>query len=294
MNAFLRLVEKKSGKPLSKTEQNQFSESLRHDAQTRKLVEPAAKANSYRLLLAGEDMLRREEPLEQQLERLRESHLQLVAHWRSVHQHIEEELTGLDGGAGDSVRTARSELQVRGEQVGHEFDTLLAELTAFPRLLSAARSLQAEQRRLTEQRQPLLQKLQEQREQLEAFERRMEERFHEWSLATRTVVESALQTHPAPRSTLDDASVWEATRRAADALKQETFRLGGIVKVPELTDAVRRSFSDLTPEVFHNLLKKWQGEDRLTLQLCNDPRLEPRAAEGIATPRGLLFYVQVH
>jgi hypothetical protein len=87
--------------------------------------------------------------------------------------------------------------------------------------------------------------------------------------------------------------VWDATHRAYDHLRRETIRIGGIVKVPELTDAVQKAVPGLTPAAFHDLLQKWQQEDRLTLQLCNDPRLEPRAAEGIQSPRGLLFYVQM-
>ena len=280
---FLSLVEKRSGTALSKSEQIRIPQALRQDALNRKLVEPATKANSYRLLPAGQEMLLSEQPVEQQLQRLRELQSKIVAQLRSIHQRLDEELARLDGDSMQDMRIARTELKDRGEQASQALDSLLAELSAFPRLLSAARRLQAEQRQLTELEVRVRQSLLDQHEQLEAFERRMEQRFHEWSRPTHSEKDPGLL----------NASVWEATRQAAEKLKLETFRLGGIVKVPELTDAVRKAFPALSPAAFHELLRKWQQEDRLTLQLCNDPRLEPRAAEGIASPRGLLFYVQL-
>lgn len=294
--AFLRLVEKNNGKGLSKPEQQRYPESLLQDAVNRKLVETGAKAYSYRLLPTGEEMLLSELPVEKQLQRLRELQSRMVAPLRAIHRQFEEELTGLDGEALPDVRSAQTELRDRGEQASQAFDALLTGLSAFPLLLSAAQRLQARQRQLNDQEARLLQSLQEQRKQLEAFEQRMQERFHEWSSTQRTTAENAPSVPPAHAEAVSppqDAAVWEAARTAANLLKQETFRLGGIVKVPELTDAVRRTFPDLAPAALHELLRKWQQEDRLTLQLCNDPRLESRAAEGIATPRGLLFYVQL-
>jgi hypothetical protein len=79
-------------------------------------------------------------------------------------------------------------------------------------------------------------------------------------------------------------SVWPVARAAHEWLRQENLRIGGVVKVPELTDTVLRSAAGLTATAFHDMLRGWQQEGRLTLQLCNDPRLEPRASEGIQSP----------
>jgi hypothetical protein len=88
---------------------------------------------------------------------------------------------------------------------------------------------------------------------------------------------------------VSDDVVWENTRRAY----RELHRAGHLVKIPELNDAVTRESPGLLRQHFYDLLNKWARDDRLVLQLCNDPRVEPRAHEGIESPRGLLFYVQL-
>lgn len=65
-------------------------------------------------------------------------------------------------------------------------------------------------------------------------------------------------------------------------------RLGGIVRVPELFDALRQSHPGLTREQFHAELARLQGEGLLTLQVVNDPHLEPRAAEMPRDAQGAL------
>ena len=66
-----------------------------------------------------------------------------------------------------------------------------------------------------------------------------------------------------------------------------------LIKVPNLTDRVRAEVPGVTAARFHDLLRLWQSEDRLVLQVCNDPHVEPRSAEGIPSSRGLLFYVEM-
>ncbi len=92
---------------------------------------------------------------------------------------------------------------------------------------------------------------------------------------------------------LSEEAVFQATRTAYSKLHQENLRLGGIVKVPELHDAVRGQVPGLPREAFHALLKEWREKDRLVLQVCNDPDAEPRAGEGIESGKGLLFYVKM-
>lgn len=98
---------------------------------------------------------------------------------------------------------------------------------------------------------------------------------------------------PSPTRETPEADTWKTTRTAFEELKRAAIRSGGLVKVPELTDAVRSSHPELTPARFHDLLLKWRGEDRLSLQVCSEKWLEPRGDEGIQSKHGLLFYVQM-
>lgn len=79
--------------------------------------------------------------------------------------------------------------------------------------------------------------------------------------------------------------------RAAVQLQDANRRTGGIIKVPDLVDKVKETYPDATPEEIHQYLQQMQRDDKLTLQLVNDPRLEPRADEMIRTPTGLRGYV---
>ncbi len=307
---FLTLVGQKQGKALTKGELGRFPGPLRQDAGDRKFIEPGPKANSYRLLPAGEDLLQGDQPVEQQVQRLQQQHQQTAAQWRAAQERLQQELGGLAGQGGAALQAAAGELVERSRQAAQAFDTALTELGAFAGLLEAARQfredtetacreafqrMETEKGRLAALEARLHQGADQQREQLEAFERRLGERLDD--LARRLDVgrtgEARSPAQQAGPTVPPDDVVWQATRRAYETLKQETLRIGGIVKVPDLTDAVGRSMPGLVPAAFHALLRKWRQEDRLTLQLCNDPRLEPRAAEGIESPNGLLFYVHM-
>jgi len=91
-----------------------------------------------------------------------------------------------------------------------------------------------------------------------------------------------------------EQEIWDATREVHAKLREATLRLGGIVKFPELSDAVVSTVPGLTPKQFQAQLLKWHADGRLVLQVCNDRYLEPRADEGIESPRGLLFYVHLN
>lgn len=112
-------------------------------------------------------------------------------------------------------------------------------------------------------------------------------------VAQLALVEQQLAALTSVRPAATAAAVWPVAAREAGRIRQGNLRIGGIVKVPDLTDAVLGAVSPLTAPAFHGMLQQWQREDRLTLQLCNDPRLEPRAAEGIHTDCGLRYYVQL-
>jgi hypothetical protein len=303
---FLALVEKKQGKALTRTELPRFPAPIRQEACDRQLVEPGPRDNSYRLLPGGEEMLLAERPVEEQLQRLRRLHQEVVALWRAAQQRLGQEV---EGAGSQTLRAAGEQLAERGASACRTFDGALADLGGLAGVAEAGRQLraevdaasrqarqavEAEKARLADLEARLRQEAGRQREQLEAFEGRVEERLAEIARRLDTA-KPGVPDSPPPRRNgpPSDAAMWEAARSAHERLRQENLRIGGIVKVPELTDAVLRAADGLSPAAFHELLRRWQQEDRLTLQLCNDPRLEPRAAEGIQSPRGLLFYVQM-
>jgi hypothetical protein len=290
---FLACVAKKQEKALTKTEAGHFPDSLRQQASDQKLVEPGTTKGSYRLLSVGKNMLRTF-PAEEQLKQLRQQHQQTVALWQARQQWLSQELAEM-GSRG--LQVAVDQVAVRSRTAFQTFEAILTELGGIHSLLIAGQQVraefQAEKARIENLETRLRQEAQQHSEQLEALDRRVAERLDD--LARRMEADRATVVEkPLPHEIgLAEATVWEFTRRAHEHLRQETIRIGGIVKVPELTDAVSRDVPGLTPAAFHDLLRKWQQEDKLTLQLCNDPRLEPRANAGIQSPRGLLFYVQM-
>jgi hypothetical protein len=303
---FLAFVEKKEGKPLTRTELPRFPEPLRQQACDEKFVEPGTKAKSYLLLPAGVETLLAEQPVEEQLQRLRQLHRQVVTQWRTAQQRLAQELAGASGQA---LQAAGEQLAERGAAACRAFETALADLSGLAGVAEAARQVRAEvdaasqqarqavemeTARLADLEARLRQEAGQQREQLGAFERLVEERLAEVARRLEAPRSAASNSpSPQPNGPPSAPAVWEAARAAHEKLRQETLPIGGIVKVPDLTEAVLRAVPGLLPASFHEMLRGWQQEDKLTLQLCNDPRLEPKAAEGIQSPRGLLFYVQM-
>jgi hypothetical protein len=300
----LEKVKSKGGKALTMTEVPRFSAALT-SALEQKLIEPGTKDNAYRLLPAGEGVLRGVP-----LQRLRDDYQEIFTRWQATQKQLQEQVEGLTGNGSQALQAAAAELTEQGRQAGQAFDSALAELGGFARLAQAARQIQAaaedacrraleqvehERRRLAELETQLQHSAHSQREELAHMERRMSERLDEIQQQLASAEKAAPEAPVAadgPSHPPEDA-VWEATRQAYEELRQETLRIGGIVKIPELTDRVRRVHPALTASAFHDLLKQWQQQDRLTLQLCNDPRLEERAREGIESPHGLLFYIHM-
>jgi hypothetical protein len=209
-----------------------------------------------------------------------------------------------------------SELRFRSEVAQQSFNSMLAELRAFANLESAAvsfrdtilrssspalhrleeesarlrereeilrQNVEAEAARLQEREEKLQQALARQREELEEFRKEFDSRLKD--LGGRTSAEPAT----APAAEVLEGFAWEATKSAHADLRGR----GIPVKLPELSDEVIKHVPGLSPERFRELLQRWQDADRLVLQRCSDPTVEPRATEGIRSTRGLLFYVQM-
>lgn len=102
------------------------------------------------------------------------------------------------------------------------------------------------------------------------------------------------QSAPGSGAGQEVAAAQTALPNAYKAVAAHNERLGGIVTVPELHDELRKAVPGLTREQFHGMLQDLASKDHLVLQVNNDPRLDPRANEGIQSPRGLLSYVKLN
>jgi hypothetical protein len=278
---------------------------MREKAVAKGLVE-ATGANAYRLLPAGEMELLGEQPIETQIARLKEQHDELGKGWHAASKKVLGELTALGGKELETLRSAAVGLEEQQRRAFGDLEAVLRRLEAFGGVAEAAaafqqrlagataaaeRAMEAE-RQLREEQARIEQAATEQVRRVEATHQQIAERLNELD---RKQASTLAPLVPPGVEVIDgptDAELWEATRAAYQRLYDETFRFGGIVKVPELTDLVRKTYPDTTPAMFHEALQEWQRQDKLTLQLCNDPHLEPRQSEGIHSPRGLLFYVQ--
>ena len=91
----------------------------------------------------------------------------------------------------------------------------------------------------------------------------------------------------------DKAQVLSTLQSAHADLAKEADRAGGIVKVPDLVDRIKKAHPDLSTEQVHGLMKEMHNSGQIILQKLNMQASEPRASEGIQTPGGTGFYVKV-
>jgi DNA-binding PadR family transcriptional regulator len=292
---FLGAVQQKSGKPL-KGKDLPADASLIQDAVDRQLVQPGEKENSYRLRPAGEEMLLASLPVEEQAARLRKLHDDVQQNWGAALQRVRHDLDGFVGGARTVLDEVRSDLSAKLERARHDYDAALGELQGLARLHGAAKQLKDT---IDDAGSEALRRVVEETSKLNAFEEKtrqgiikLQTDFESLSATVTARLATLPQPPPAAAATspngVADEVVWEATQRAYEQLRSDPP-----VKVPELTDAVLRSVSGLERGRFHELLSGWQEQERVVLQVCNDRSVEPRAGEGIESPRGLLFYVQL-
>lgn len=301
----LAAVEKKKGKILTKSDLQKIPPHLLHAACDQKLVGIGPRENSYVLLPAGEEMLLATQPFERQLERLRQLHQEITSRWRAAEQRMGQDM---DNSEENTLRSAAQRLVERGRTSLQELDSAMSQVGGIVEIAEVVRQVRtqvetdsrqaqqaivAESERLAALEAQLREEASQLREQMASFERQAEARLAE--MATKLESASPVAVAPPPEQSKVPAEevAWQAVRTAHEQLRQENLRVGGIVKIPELTDAVVKGVEGLSTSQVHELLQRWQQEDKLTLQLCNDPRLEPRASEGIDTSRGLLFYVHM-
>jgi hypothetical protein len=299
--AFLHQVESRAGSAFTSPQQKKLLPEVVRAALDRNLVEPGPKSGSFRLRPEGEKWLLARAPADEQIRRLRKGLEELGRRWDAVRQRLEQDAQALASGKLEQV--AR-ETHAQGEAALGAYQAALDEVQAFTRLVQAGQELkkalagtggQQLQEQLvqeTARRESLAAEVRKQlaahQDEIDAFRRHVEERLT--ALGARLAEPSPGPARPSPPP---EPVAWETTRQAIEDLRRQALRTGGIVKVPELIDAVLSRLPGLEIDQLRRWLLRWQDEDRLVLQVCNDPRLEPRSAEGIASPLGLLFYVQV-
>jgi hypothetical protein len=313
--ALLAVVQKKGGKALTPKDVQAFDTGLIHRVKADGLVVEAG-ANKYSLSAKGEEFLKAREPLDQQLKRLRSDVQELLKTPQTLLQRLARDTEKL--AEGEVIRStfaeARSTIHQEVARAQAEFERSLDGLQAFANLVAAAQTfkktlpaavsealarIDAETGRVQKLETELRQSADQIREQLEQARQEMERRA--------TAVEEKARAEKKPAATVgitpassspttgqpSDEAIWQATRRAYEKLEQQFKLTSELIKVPNLTDLVCAEVPGLTAAHFHDLLQRWQRQDRLVLQVCNDPHGERRSAEGIQSPRGLLFYVEM-
>jgi hypothetical protein len=211
---------------------------------------------------------------------------------------LEEVVADLRGKV-EAAQTAYEEAMERVEGVASLLHVARKARETIQTAEETLRRVEEEAARLREHEARQDPKLRQLETELKQFRQAFESRLAalEQRPANATASEPTHQATPAtdtpPAHTPSEEAVWQAARRAHEELRRAAMLLGGIVKVPELTDKVVKAVPGLSREAFHDDLQQWQQDDRLVLQVCNDRSAEPRAPEGIESPRGLLFYVEM-
>lgn len=269
----------------------------------RKLIAPDEKEHRYHLRPAGKELLLAQLPPRVQLQELQRLHQELYDRWRAAQQSLQDQFDRYQEQAGASRRTAE-QLSARVEQARAEYAESLRQLQLQAEVLEAAQhleesivragqnALQAVQQasahgeQLADQvRRQLLQQQVEQEDFRHVFQNRLAVVRGE---ITPGDSKSAVDITSSLNPEVPETAVWAATLQAYERLRREREP----VKLPELTDAVLLAVYGLTDEALDQFLLHWEQQGKLQLLPLADTA-EDRAAEGIPSSRGLLFFVQL-
>ncbi len=291
----LRAIAKKNGKAFTPTEARKLDTDLCRELCDQQFIKNVGD-NKFVLLPNGKAILLAEEPIATQIERVQSAFQQTHLLCDAARQRLERDLAGLPNVP--SMNELVAGLRGKMDAATTAFESAITELCLTAGLAHATHQLKdailTARSEVEQSLERAQQGEQEIRDTASKIQGQMDDFRHEF--ASRIAALSNPTPTPATvvaPTTHSDQAVWDATLAAHSRLREQTLRLGGIVKVPELSDAVASAVPNLTPQEFRTLLTKWHGEGRLVLQVCNDRPLEPRAAEGIESPRGLLFYVHM-
>lgn len=295
--AFLREVGDKNGKSFSNPELKNSSEAIRAHAEKSGLVRKIGKS-AYTLLAAGEVAL------------LRGKSDALGRDWHDASKRLLAELANSD--LGSALQQFEQEQQKALEHLGELLRRLeglgsVGELrrnyqNQLDEMATAGRRAVEASEALARKHEEIEKRIEQESQRITAEQQRLSAQLTEAAHRPTPSVPPTPTPAPTPTPTptptpqvvgLTDTALWEATLKAYRQLEIDYAIIGGIVKIPELTDSLRGVYAQLTPEQYHQKLLEWQRQGRLTLQVCNDPHFEPRRAEGIRSPRGLLLYVLI-
>jgi hypothetical protein len=311
---FLAAVVKQNGRALTAGQKKQFDADFIQRVQADGLVVEAGP-NKFKLSPTGEGFLQARE-LEEQLKPLRTATQDLLKKPQALLQRFAADTEQLAeaGPVRAAFEDARRAIQEDVARAQQEFERSLDGLRAYASLMAAAQTfkkalpdlsgtlerIEAEVNRVQKLHAELRQTAHEFKEQLQTAQQQMEQRVaaveekaQEQKKPTVAGTSTPLQDSAKAAEPTSEEAVWQATRRAYEQLEQQFKLTSELIKVPNLTDRVRAEVPGLTADHFHELLQRWQREDRLVLQVCNDPEAESRTGEGIPSPRGLLFYVEM-
>lgn len=294
--AFVQIVEAKHGKKLTKADLSKQSPEVQQRATNEGHVLPGAKAGFFLLTSKGMQFLLSRLPADELLLRIQESLKEMSGLWSAANDRVQEDYRKI----GIQIEDYRVEAKERMAELRAGLSTEFQELG---QLAGGSRLIEQTLQRVAEIGDSRLQKcktlhsktefareeLAEQRlevdEKLEEMKKTLDARLGDAPVAPSVNSASAIPAE-------EDIST--ATMDAYHEIHRRNKRTGGIVNVPELYDEVRRTQPTLPRKRFDALLLKWQRTDEVVLQVCNDPHYEPRIEEGIDSPRGRLFYVQLN
>lgn len=293
-------IDTQGGKAFTAAEFKKLSADSLRRALERGLIVEGDKPRVYTLTDAGRVERLGSAPPSEQIAGLRAFAGEIGQRWASAKQSFQK------SGPPD-LAAVRDELVRRADEAAQAFAAALEEVRGFALLAEAAERLQA---RVAEEVRLALESLSPRDdggaaarlEQIDAKHTAMAEALTRRADALERELREARPATPAPAPAAPPASaptparpdaeaLWAETVRAHAEIKSELARVAGSVTVPALTDKIRDRFAGVSAVDYHTLLQQWAADDRLTLQLCNLPQSQPRAAEGIQSPRGLLFFV---
>lgn len=113
-----------------------------------------------------------------------------------------------------------------------------------------------------------------------------------WSLCIKAAIEELNEKG------INEEEVLQVVIGEHKRLCKENKRRAGSVTIPEMADIICEEY-EISLETFQALLKKWQEECKIGLWVCDAPRLEERASEGIKVRAqrsgfvSLLFYIRL-
>lgn len=302
----LKIIEKKEGKALSKTELNKYSDQLT-SILDEKLTEAGTKKNVYQLTSKGENRLLLQAPVADQVNRL-QGMLQLLEQgWEVLHDAVQSNLQKLKDHSDGSMETIANELKEKGDLAQLEFAEAINSTQMIDTVFRAAQKMKESIASMADAALAQMQESKNRENEKQAEQAAIVEQLdqlrqdqQELGMTIATIVESKpdQSSEPLKRSEssrsnseppINEHEIWKTVKYQHDQIN----RMGDVIKIPELSDKIRGTHPELSVDSFHKLLLKWQEEEKLILLVCNDPLQEPRSSEAIESARGLLYYVEL-